>query len=369
MASLPNNRASLIASGTLLTWILLLGNGCAKIAEPRPPQVHIPKTGVDLAARQLADSIVLTVSVPGQNTDGTESENLQSVEVLRATEDASPISKALPEPEFIKKAVRVLSIPSSRFPDYLRGKEFVIPDKLQFDDKSAIYTHAFRYAVLFMNNHNQNAGPSNQVLIAPVPIPFSPADLSAKVMEDSIDLKWAAPSENMDGSRPARIAGYNIYRSEDAHKFPATPINHDPVQTPEFKDRSFEFDKTYYYVVTVLASLQNPFAESNRSATVKVTPLDIFPPAPPKDFNAISQNGAVILLWTPSPSPDVAGYRIYRREEGTKEKQLLTKELITGLGFRDTDVQSDRKYEYLITAVDTHGNESAEVTAANDSIQ
>jgi hypothetical protein len=371
MASLLKNRASLVVSAVLLTPILLVGNGCAKIAEPRPPQIHIPKPGVDLAVRQLADSVVLTVSFPVQNTDGSESKTLQTLEVLRITENANAIKNPEPlsERQFINTAVRILSIPSSRFPDYLQDKEFVIPDKLLFPDKSVIYSNAFRYAVLFVNNHNQSAGLSNQVLIAPVPIPSSPAGFSAKVTENSIRLTWLAPSENMDGSRPARIAGYNIYKSENAGKFSSTSINRDPVQTPEFEDRSFEFDRSYYYEITVLGSRQNPFAESNRSAVLTVIPRDVFPPAPPKDFSAIVQEGTTILLWAPSPSPDVAGYRIYRREEGTTDRQLLTKELIATFSFRDTDVKSDRRYEYLIKAVDTHGNESTEVIATSESLK
>jgi len=176
MASLLNNRASLVVSAALLTLVLLLGNACAKIAEPRPPQIHIPKPGVDLAVRQLADSVVLTVSFPGQNTDGSESKNLQSVELLRTTENADAIENPgpLPEEQFINKAVRILSIPSSRFPDYLQDKEFVIRDKLLFPEKSVIYSNAFRYAVLFVNNHNQSAGLSNQVLITQFPFRLLP---------------------------------------------------------------------------------------------------------------------------------------------------------------------------------------------------
>jgi hypothetical protein len=371
MSSLLKNRAPLILWGAFLTVILLLGNGCAKIAEPQTPKIHIPKPGVDLTARQLADSVVLTVSFPQQNTDGTESKTLQTVELLRTTENADVIKKPGPlsEPQFIKRAVRVLSIPSSRFPDYLQDKQFVLQDRLRFTEKSWIYSSAFRYAVRFINNHNQSAGLSNQVLIAPVPIPPAPSALSSRTTEHSIDLTWATPTENMNGSKPARVAGYNIYRSEDAGKFPSTPINRDPVPNPEFQDRSFAFDKTYYYRVTVVGSRQNPWAESNPSEILSVTPRDVFPPEPPKDFSAIVEDATIILVWAPSASSDVAGYRIYRQEEGTAGRQLLTKDLLAGLSLRDSDVKSDRRYKYFIKAVDTHGNESAEVTATNESIK
>ncbi len=359
-----------LISAALLTLIPLLGSGCAKIADPQPPKVRLARPGTDLAARQLADSVVLTLSSPEENTDGSPVTNMRSLEVLRTAENTKSVeSRApLPDPLFMTKAVRILSIPSSRFPDYLHEKQFVIEDKLLFPDKFVIYSFVFRYAVLFTNNHNQTAGLSNQVSITPVPIPGAPTGLSAKITESSLNLRWTAPLENMDGSKPARIAGYNIYKTENTGRFPSTPLNREPVQSPEFEDRSFEFDKTYYYEITVLGSRQDPFAESSRSEMLAVAPKDIFPPAAPKDFNALAQDGIILLIWSPSSSTDLAGYRIYRWERGTTGKQVLT-ELTAGLNFRDTEVTAGKEYEYSIKAIDTHGNESEEVIAIRESLK
>ena len=67
------------------------------------------------------------------------------------------------------------------------------------------------------------------------------------------------------------------------------------------------------------------------------------------------------MLWTPSSSADVAGYRIYRQDKKTATRVLLEKELITVLNYRDSQAEPDREYEYAIRAIDTHGNESVEV--------
>jgi hypothetical protein len=66
-------------------------------------------------------------------------------------------------------------------------------------------------------------------------------------------------------------------------------------------------------------------------------------------------------LWTPSSSADVAGYKLYRRINGTKTPRLLQNELITALSFRDNTIDPNTNYEYIIQAVDTHGNESTPV--------
>jgi hypothetical protein len=340
---------------------LALGTGCAKIGEPQAPRIRVPRPAADLAARQLADSIVLTFSKPSQNTDGSAATTLARVDVFRLIEDASRSVSANPvsEDEFEKRAVRVLSIPSSDFSKYLQGESFVVQDKPHFPDGSSIYSHAYRYAVLFINGKNQTAGFSNQVLIAPVPIPLPPSGLSAKVTEDFINLQWTEPTENMDGSTPPRIEGFNIYRAEGTGDFEQKPINSALVKKPEFEDRNFHFDQIYRYRVRTVGSLNNPFAESLPSDIITVEARDVFPPAPPENFTAIREGGVIILLWAPSSSADVAGYRIYRRDNGTASRHLLQKDLITALNYRDSQVEPGRQYEYEIQAVDAHGNESA----------
>ena len=64
------------------------------------------------------------------------------------------------------------------------------------------------------------------------------------------------------------------------------------------------------------------------------------------------------MFWAPSPSADVAGYRIFRQDRGSATRRLLQDGLITVLSFRDGNVQPGKSYEYTIQAVDKHGNES-----------
>jgi len=344
-----------------LTAIALLWSaGCAKISEPLPPKVLIPKPAVDLSARQSTDSIVLSVSMPDQNTDGSAVTTLRNVDLLRLTEGPSQSDDPLPEEQFLKRSARILSIPAPRFSEYLEEKTLILPDKLLVPEGSDFGSFAFRYAVLFVNNKNQAAGLSNQVVIKPVPMPLPPAELSAELTEDFIRLKWLPPSRNMDGSKPARIAGYNIYRSEEAGKFASTPVNPIPAQNPGYEDRSFQFDRTYYYAVSTVGSINNPYAESGLSNVISTVTRDIFPPLPPGNFTAVLDGESVVLFWTASPSGDLAGYRIQRIDEGSGARQPLMDELVTALSYRDSG--ADQKYRYSIVAVDTHGNESAPVT-------
>ncbi len=359
---MPSAKIRGVAAVLLTAAAALSGSGCAKISEPQPPIVRLPKPAVDLAVRQISDSVVLTVSEPTQNTDGAPATTFRKIQVLRV--DESPrtpeILPPLPEDQFLERADQILLIPSTDFSKYLQNHTFAIQDRSLSPQGLQVYSHVYRYAVRFINNKNRAAGISNQVSIAPVSIPPPPEGLSAQVTEDFIRLSWLVPSENTDGSKPPRIAGYNVYRSDESGKLPTIPLNQNLLQKPEFEDRNFQFDTTYYYAVCTVGSLQNPYAESLPSNILTVISRDVFPPAPPRDFNAILEGGGVILLWTPSAASDVAGYRLYRQEKSATTRQLLQNELITGLSFRDNHVEPGKGYVYSLQAVDTHGNESTE---------
>jgi len=341
-----------------LLWLcLLLLAACAKTGDPHPPVALVPKPATDLAARQYSDQVLLTVSMPSENTDGSPVAPVAEIQVLRCAESDRATGAAIPESDFLKRAALISSVSSDRVGDYLHDKTLLFRDELSFSDRSIIYRAAFRYAVRFFNRKKQSAGLSNQVFIAPVPIPPPPKGLSAEVAQEYVTVHWNPPTENIDGSRPARIAGYRIYRTEDPKNFPPAPLNSELVQKPEYEDRTFQFDKTYFYAVSVVASRENPYAESLPSVAATVITRDVFPPGAPQNLNGVPAEGVVLLLWGSPPDTDVAGYRIYRKEEGAAAFERLQSELVTILSYRDANVRAGGKYIYRVTAVDTHGIE------------
>jgi hypothetical protein len=363
--------AGLINWRAFCPWIFLLFMklfcaGCAKTGEPQPPIIYIPKPSLDLECRQVSGQVRLSVSLPRENTNGTPVNTLKRVEVFRLDSDPAQKAALLAEDEFLKAGIKILSIPEEDFPRYKHDDKFVFSDALEYQKGSEIYSRALIYAVRFINNKKQTAGLGNRVSLVPVPIPSAPTFLPVEISQNSIRLRWATPAENLNGSKPARIFGYNVYRSEDSKGFAPAPLNMKPLQQPEFDDRNFEFDKNYGYAVSIVASEKPPFAESLTSEALFVTPRDTFPPGAPKNLNAVFEGGAVILLWTAPPDGDVAGYRVYRRDNGAVEKNLLQKGLVTTLSYRDVTAQPGRKYEYNVTAVDTHNNESETASAAVD---
>jgi hypothetical protein len=74
---------------------------------------------------------------------------------------------------------------------------------------------------------------------------------------------------------------------------------------------------------------------------------------------------SVFLSWNPSTSSDVVGYNVYRATSGTA--YALVYSAMSGLNCTDGTVQAGQTYTYVVTAVDSYGDESAysaPVTAA-----
>jgi hypothetical protein len=351
--------------GSLILAVLFYP-ACAKVGEPQPPVIYIPKPSVDLTCRQVADQMLLSVSLPSVNTNGTPVNNLKTVEVFRADVDLAQATTPLNEGDFLKGGTRILSVSETEISKYKYGNKLVFTDLLPLYENAGLYSQARIYSVRFLNRKGQTAGFGNQASLVPVPVPPPPMLLPAVVTQAAIQLKWLPPTENIDGSKPARILGYNIYRSVDSQNVPDRPLNPQPLQGSEFDDHEFEFDKTYAYAVSVVASEKQPFAESLPSKTLSVTPRDTFPPGAPQNLNAVAEDGGIVLLWTSPADSDVAGYRIYRSDTGSTTKTLLNADLIKTLSYRDATTQAERRYVYNVTAVDVHNNESAAATVAVD---
>ena len=336
--------------------------GCARIADPRPPEHRVPEAVRDLEAHQSGDKIILSFSLPERNTDGSLARTIRSLEVFRIMEKAedktSSTSDAVSYAYFLNRATHVFSIPVARFPEYTRGNIFFIHDALPLESEEDAYSMQFRYAAVFVNERNQAAELGKQTVIRPIVLPSAPEGLAAVVAKNEIYVSWTPATESADGTRMLRIAGYNVYRSERPDEFPAVPSNNVPLPTAEYRDRDFQFDKNYYYAVGVVTA-SNPPAESIRSEVLKVETRNIFPPAPPGNFTVITENGRLMFFWVPSPSKDIAGYRIFRRNrsvDGTESRQPLHDGLITGISYRNENLEPDGDYVYEIQAVDKHDN-------------
>jgi hypothetical protein len=94
-----------------------------------------------------------------------------------------------------------------------------------------------------------------------------------------------------------------------------------------------------------------------------VTPPDTTPPAAPTGLTATPGNKQVALDWNDNSEPDLASYNVYRATTSGGPYTLVA--TVTASNYTDTGLKNRTTYYYVVTAVDTSSNESAQSAEAS----
>lgn len=342
------------ASLAFIFFALLIGLSCGKRKPPQPPIEKVTQR-VELSGIQRGNVVALAWNLPSENASGEKIFNISRADIYRLAEPLTSPS-TLSEEEFASRSTLISTIPITE-DDFRRGR-IIFNDALEFSGQNA----RLRYAVRYANASGQKAAFSNFLLVEPTAkVAGVPTSLVVQISENAIKLNWSAPAENVDGSTPANIIGYNVYR-KDAADTAAKSLNNSPLTENKFDDRSFEFAVNYaYFVRTVSLGGAGEPVESLNSNTVDINPKDVFAPSPPSAATIAAAPKSLSLFFAVNPEKDLAGYRIYRSTERNRPLAdwiLVTKELLTTNTFQDTNVESGKTYFYYITALDQNGNVS-----------
>jgi fibronectin type 3 domain-containing protein len=84
-------------------------------------------------------------------------------------------------------------------------------------------------------------------------------------------------------------------------------------------------------------------------------------------FSGPGQQAFIDLSWAPNMEADLAGYNVYRQEDGGAVTKINA-QLVTAPAFRDEHVSAGTKYVYAVTAVDARGNESPRSSEASENV-
>ncbi len=317
----------------------------------------------EISGFQRGNKIILSWKMPARNAPRNDVEHISRVDIYRLAE-RSKSPRTLSEQEFAARSVLIASV---RIRDDDFGpKPYTYTDTLKFAGQPS----RLRYAVRFVNSAGQKAAFSNFLLIEPAPkVAAAPDELKAKVSQTVIDIAWTAPKENADGTTPVNLVGYNIYRSE-SKATAGKLLNKTPVVDAQFADKTFEFDKEYFYFVrAVSAGTGDQPTESGESNIVEVAPKDTFPPTPPSSITIAASPTSISIFFPPNPETDVVGYKIFRSEDETLPKpewKLLTPKPQDANTFQDTDAEAGKTYFYYVIAIDKFNNESPPSEVVSD---
>lgn len=330
---------------------------------PRPPSLDLPKPPADLRALRKGERVTLTWTVPTLTTDRQTARNLGPTRICRGlgslTQCGTPIGKIPSRLSSAKSAQKI----TDSYTDALA------PDMQ--NDPPAFAT----YAVEVTNPDGRSAGLSNQVRVSLARTLPPPNDFQARVTNRGVVLSWKSeiPAESRQPGVRYEVRVYR--RALDAER--QTVVGQDPSGGEQtLTDTTIEWEKTYEYhvaTVTIVDQANKPpiTLEGDDTPEVTVFADDVFPPAVPSGLQAVfsgpGQKPFIDLVWAPVTDIDLAGYNVYRSEDGTAPIKLNSEPLKTP-AYRDSDVVSGKQYEYSVTSIDVRGNESARSEPAREAV-
>jgi hypothetical protein len=316
-----------------LAGAMVLG-GCGYEGQPLPPLANIPDRVSGLSAMQRGSQLVVEFTPPRLTMEGFPIKQPLDLEV-RAEPGPQPSDE-----EMWEASARKLSRGSAT--NGQLAYEMPVTDLAGKD-------------VTVGARAIGGNGKESRWTFATVPIvsaPQPPSNLRAENTAGGVRLSW-----NGSGS------AYRVYRKTGAADF--GPMA--DVPGPPWTDNSTQFGQEYAYRVETLVKLpENHEAGSEPSAEVRITPVDVFPPAVPSGLQIASGAGSAELTWNGDTEPDLASYRVYRSVAGGPFERIAEVELPA---LADRMIEPGKSYRYQVTAVDRSGNESARSDAVEFHLQ
>jgi fibronectin type 3 domain-containing protein len=335
---------------------------CGKVGAPVPPARFTERTA-DLSAIQRGSKIMLSWPAPRLTAKENDRSYIARVDIFRLTEGRGQ-EPILDPDEFQDHAQIIKQLDRAEIEALVKQLgRLEWTDTVNLTDVQQVANQRLRYAVRYVNKRDQSALFSNTVAVEPVPgIALPPTGLTlANQDQDLIVISWAAPEANVDGTQPATVVGYNLYRRNAKKAGLGEPLNAEPITTTTFNDTKFQYGVDYIYVARALSQGASGLIESADSAALRVSPKDTFAPSTPEPVTIASANGVISLFWPSVPERDLVGYNVYRAaaaDAPAEQWAKLTPQPISPVTFRDDRVQIGQTYFYRVTAIDRFNNES-----------
>jgi fibronectin type III domain protein len=335
--------------------LLLLLPACGKRGDPLPPLRRTPPALAVFRVAQRGNELEIRLTAPRASVEGARMTDL-SVETVRLDGDG----------DIEKQGRRTRR-------KVLPGQEVVLREPLP---APGTIVHVAARAIV-----GKEASPRSGPLVMRVEKETAaPTDLVATLEPGGVALTWKgdkpepiaplpSPSPSPSLSRPGLPpgasppptpppfpGGFWVYRRA-ASASEGSPLTARPSGDWTLTDTTASLGTRWCYTVRAVAALE-PLVESTPSAEACVDAKDVFPPAPPAGLSALATSDGIELTWSPSPEPDLAGYRLWRAAVGGTPERLV--ELKGGeRQYVDKTAARGTPYRYTVTAFDQAGNESA----------
>ena len=332
---------------------------------PEAPLLVLPARVEPVRISQEGSDVVLRFPYPTVTNSGSTLTNLTKVTVTREIQSIREGQGMPPPPPdaaarerdeklFRGRAETVAELSARDLDAATAGADLVVRDPLIPLYREKRLGHVLlRYGVTATRDKKRVSDLSPITAIIPRVPPDRPLHVVPIVEESARLPRLVATASMLDGTTPAVVAGYAVYRRESTEEeFDDQPIGRrarrrrrtwtrrrartSPTSTPSARPRSPRCRSS----------------SGRRPIESPVSTKDVFPPPAPEGLLVLAEGSGTRLVWNPSSRADLAFYRVYRRDGESRER------IADGLKdplFFDAGA-SGRTYE--VTAVDKAGNES-----------
>ena len=186
----------------------------------------------------------------------------------------------------------------------------------------------------------------------PAPLKTTASISTVTELSDGMEIKWEFPD-----SLETAIQGFNLLRAA-AHGGPYIQLNAGLINRAVRTWTDGAPLPTNYYQVELLDANNNRVTSLPRLAQ----PSDSIPPDPPVAVSgsAVGGQGMLEIRWSPSPSADVMGYRVFVADQPNGNYGQATSRWLEDTVFRyqvNLSMLSERKY-FKVKAIDFRENAS-----------
>lgn len=395
---------------------MLLGTACGRKGPPLPPLVRLPAAPTDLKAERKGSTVEVQLVVPAQNTDGSRPANVERVEVYAWSGPADT-----PPADIVQRGSRVgaIAVKAPRDPNRTidaddpaddleplmgsgldQGATAQLQEALteaviagaepkpvtvgQIAPTGSVLATTRSYVALAITTRGRR-GPTSSASVVPLgSAPVAPREPTLTYDESGVTVAWqaadapATATESSPNTVAVSSLTYHVYDASprSASEAPSgAPDRPDSVSAPRltsapeagtmFVDRRVEWGRQRCYVVRAVRAIGGLALEGDASPSACVTPVDTFAPAPPTGLTAVASQGAISLIWNPSPEKDLRGYHVLRADTSGGVFAAITTAPIADTTYTD-QVPDGRRYAYAVQAVDQAGNLGAQSAAVEE---
>jgi subtilase family serine protease/Tol biopolymer transport system component/flagellar hook assembly protein FlgD/fibronectin type 3 domain-containing protein len=223
-------------------------------------------------------------------------------------------------------------------------KESPIPTR-SFQDNN-LKDKIYHYTVSAVDKYGFESAPSEEIpaVVGDVVPPAAPQNVVAKVVGSDVVLDWTANAE-------PDVAGYLVYRNTPQRWTSVTGPT--AVAGAHFVDAALANGK-YTYRIYAVDAVGNQSTPSNETEAIIAVTL----PTAPKNLNvtSLSEGKKLYLQWEKSEGT-TASYNLYRSAAVGGPYQKINSSPLVLPSYTDTGLGNGNRYFYVVTSVDSSGNE------------